>query len=59
MSDDDRFERVDRALDRLREELDEVIEEGREAGGKAATEVREAIDDVEERLARLRDRDED
>lgn len=56
---DDRFGGVDEAIDRVREELDEAVEESREAGGAAAREVREAIDDLEDRLAKLRRRNEE
>lgn len=56
---DDRFGGVDKAIDRVREELDEAVEESREAGGAAAREVREAIDDLEDRLAKLRRRNEE
>lgn len=55
----DRFEGVDNAIDRVREELDEAVEESKEAGSAAAREVRESIDDLEERLAKLRKRDEE
>lgn len=57
--DRDRFERVDRAIERVREELDEAVEESKAAGGKASKEVREAIDDLEERVANLRGRERD
>ncbi|MGZ0747117.1 MULTISPECIES: hypothetical protein [unclassified Haloparvum] len=60
MSDDsDRFESVDRALDEVREELDEAVEGTKEAGSKASKEVREALDSVEKRLGKLRDRNEE
>lgn len=52
----DRFQRVDRALDRVREELDEAVDGTKVAGSKASKEVREAIDDVEDRISRLRKR---
>ena len=55
----DRFEGVDDAIDRVREELDEAVEESKEAGSAAAKEVREAIDDLEERLSNLRKRDQE
>jgi signal transduction histidine kinase len=55
---EDRFQGVDKAIDRVREELDEAVEESKEAGSSAAKEVREAIDDLEERLSNLRKGDE-
>lgn len=55
----DRFQGVDKAIDRVRDELDEAVEESKQAGGAAAKEVREAIDDLENRLAKLRKRDEE
>lgn len=61
MSEDDRgqFEGVDEAIDRVREELDEAVEGTRAAGTKASREVREAIDELEERLTSLRRRQQD
>lgn len=53
----DRFQRVDRAIDRVREEFNEAVDDSRDAGERARAEVREAIDDLEDRLQRLRDRD--
>lgn len=55
----DRFQRVDRAVDRVREELNEAVEGSKMAGSKASKEVREAIDTLEERVRRLRRRDEE
>lgn len=55
----DRFQRVDRAVDRVREELDEAVEGTRAAGTSASKEVREAIDDLEERVRKLRHREEE
>lgn len=54
--DSDRFRGVDQAIERVREEFDEAIDESREAGTAARREVQEAIDDLEERLRDLRDR---
>lgn len=54
---DDRFTTVDRAIDTVRGELDEAIEGTKSAGSKAAAEVRSALDDAEDRLDDLRDRD--
>lgn len=45
----DRFKRVDRAIERVRTELDEVIDESKDVGAEAREDVREAIDDVEAR----------
>ena len=53
----DRFKSVDNALGRVREEFDDAIEGSRQAGGKAAKEVREAIDELEERISNLRKKD--
>lgn len=55
----DRFRRVDRAVDRVREELDEAVGGTRAAGSKASKEVREALDDVEEKVRKLRRREKD
>ena len=52
----DRFKRVDRAIAQVRKEFDEVIDGSREAGSEAREDVREAIDDVEARIDRLRNR---
>ena len=46
---EDRFKRVDNAIDHVRKEFDEVINESREAGGEVREDVRETIDDVEAR----------
>lgn len=54
----DRFDRVDKALDRVREEFNEAVEDSKAAGGKAAKEVREAIDTLENRVSKVRERDE-
>jgi hypothetical protein len=51
---EDQFQGVDEAIDRVREELDEAVEESKEAGSSAAKEVRGAIDDLEDRLSNLR-----
>ncbi len=53
----DRFKRIDSAIDKIREEIDDVAEGGRSAGGKASREVREAIDNLEAKIERLRKRD--
>jgi hypothetical protein len=52
----DRFKRVDKAIDQVRKEFDEVIDESKAAGGGAREDVREAIDDVEARIDKLRKR---
>ncbi len=61
MSEDkkDRFKRIDAAIDRIREEIDEVADEGRAAGGKASREAKEALDALEKRVDDLRDRKKD
>lgn len=55
----DRFQGVDRAIDRVREELDDAVEDTKAAGSNASREVREALDNVEERVKRLRERKEE
>jgi prefoldin subunit 5 len=59
MSDEkkDRFKRIDSAIDKVREELDEAADESKELGGKATKEVREAIDDLEAKVKNLRKKD--
>lgn len=57
--DNDRFRKVDTAIDRVRSELNEAIEGSKSAGGRAATEAREAVDELEERLRALRRREEE
>lgn len=59
MSDEkkDRFQSVDKAVDRLREEFEETVEGSKSAGEKATKEVRETIDELEERVAKLRKRE--
>lgn len=52
----DRFKRVDAAVDKAREELDEAVDGTKAAGSKASKEVREALDEVEERIGNLRKR---
>ena len=58
MSDEkkDRFQRIDRAIDEVREELDEAVDGTKAAGGKASKEVREAIDELEDKVGNLRTR---
>lgn len=60
MSDEkkDRFKRIDSAIDKVREELDEAADESKELGGKATREVREAIDELEAKVDNLRKKDE-
>ena len=60
MSDDkkDRFKRIDSAIDKVRQELDEAVDDSKELGGKATKEVREAIDDLESKVKSLRKKDE-
>jgi uncharacterized coiled-coil DUF342 family protein len=50
----DRFKRIDGAIDKIREEVDEAADESKELGEKATKEVREAIDNLEEKLGSLR-----
>ena len=52
----DRFRGVERAIERVREELDDAVDGTRAAGSKASREVREALDEAEERVKRLRRR---
>lgn len=54
----DSFRRIDSAIDKIREEVDEVAEESKELGGKATAEVREAIDELEGKVRDLRSEDE-
>lgn len=60
MSEDkkDRFKKIDSAIDQVRDELDEAVEGTKAAGGKASKEVREAIDELEQRVENLRKKDE-
>ncbi len=58
-NDPDRFSAVDDAIDRVRSELNEAIEGSKSAGGRAARETREAVDELEERLRSLRRREQD
>ncbi len=53
----DRFKRIDSAIDKIREEVDDVAEGGKSAGGKATKEVREAIDALENKVDSLRKRE--
>jgi predicted nucleotide-binding protein (sugar kinase/HSP70/actin superfamily) len=55
----DRFKRIDGAIDKVREEIDEAADESKELGGKATKEVREAIDNLEERVSNLRKKKEE
>lgn len=61
MSDDEQgqFQRVDQAVERVREEMDEAVEGTKAAGTKASREVREAIDELEEKVRQLRNREAD
>lgn len=53
----DRFKRIDSAINKIREEVDDVAEGGKSAGGKASKEVKQAIDALEEKVEKLRKRD--
>lgn len=52
----DRFKRLDQAIENVRAEVDEVIDESKVAGGEAREDVQEAIDRVEVRINELRKR---
>lgn len=52
----DRFKRVDDAVDKVRAELDDAVDGSKAAGSKASKEAREAIDELEERIGKLRKR---
>ena len=52
----DRFKRIDSAIEKIREEVDDVAEGGKAAGGKATKEVREALDSLENKVEKLRKR---
>lgn len=53
----DRKRRVDQAIDRIRTEFEEVVDESQEATRDARTEVREAVDELEDRIRALRERE--
>lgn len=53
----DRFKRIDSAIDKIREEVDDIAEGGKSAGGKATKEVREALESLENRVEKLRKRE--
>lgn len=59
MSDEkkDRFQRIDRSIAKIREELDEAVDDSQELGGKATKEVREAVDNLESKVKSLRKKD--
>ncbi|MFA9517315.1 hypothetical protein ACERIT_08875 [Halopenitus sp. H-Gu1] len=50
----DRFKRIDSAIDKIREEVDDIAEGGKSAGDKVSKEAREAIDALEEKMEELR-----
>jgi vacuolar-type H+-ATPase subunit H len=54
-SDSDRFDRIDGAVEKLRNEVDEAVDESKELSEKATKEVQEAIDDLENKLSNLRE----
>ncbi len=53
----DRFKRIDAAIDKIREEVDEIADGGKSAGDKASKEAREAIDTLDGKVKKLRKRD--
>lgn len=55
----DRFKRIDGAIDKIREEVDEAVDDSQELGGKATKEVREAVDNLENKVRNLRKKDEE
>jgi cell fate (sporulation/competence/biofilm development) regulator YmcA (YheA/YmcA/DUF963 family) len=55
----DRFQRVDKAIDEVREEFNEAVDDSKKATDEAREEVREAIDNLEARLKKLRNRNKD
>lgn len=55
----DRFQRIDRTIEKVREELDEAIDESKALGGKASKEAREAIDELENKINNLRKKDQE
>jgi len=55
----DRFRRIDSAIDKVRSEVDEAVDESKELGGKATAEVQEALDNLEEKVTALRRKDEE
>lgn len=61
MSDEkkDRFKRIDAAIEKVREEVDDIADGGKSVGGKATKEAREAIDSLERKIEKLRKRDEE
>ena len=50
----DRFASVGEAVGRVRSELDEAVDGTKQAGSRATKGVREAIDDLEDRITDLR-----
>lgn len=54
----DRFKRIDSAIDKIREEVDDIADGGKSAGGKASKEAREALDALEGKIQKLRKREE-
>ena len=55
----DRFKRIDKSIAKVREEIDEAVDESQELGGKATKEVREAVDELEKKVKNLRKKDEE
>ena len=54
---EDGAEPTDEALQRVRDKFEAAVEEAEEMSGKARREVEDAIDDLEQRIDELRDRE--
>ena len=55
----DRFKRIDSAIDKIRDEVDDAADSGKAAGGKATKEVKEALDHLEDKVKNLRKKKEE
>lgn len=55
----DRFKRIDKAIDKVRSEVDEAADDSKALGGKATKEVREALDNLEDKVSNLRKKKDD
>lgn len=49
-----RTDDVDKAVQKVRDKLDEVASEGKETTRKAVEEVRDAVDDLEKKINNIR-----